>query len=309
MTVDGSDGALNWIGDRLTATDTCCGPFRGFRAGGSEHPFADLVDEPDFLGERDEQRRADRPLLRMVPADQRLEPGHRLARSVDAGLEDDPQLALLERNAQVRFHQLPLARRLVHFGSEEAEAALARRLGGVERKVGVAHQVVGGAIVIVGRDDADGRADRNGGSVDRVGPRKAVDDALRQLRQLVLVAEVAGSTTSNSSPPRRPTCPASPITSRSRRETSRSSVSPAGWPSVSFTALKRSRSRRKTEQRCLRRTAPTSASSSARRRASRLARPVSESCRASRSSSTSDCRILVRSDAKPRKPKKRPTSS
>ena len=122
-------------------------------------------------------------------------------------------------------------------------------------------------------------------------------------------AEMEGSTTSNSSPPRRPTWPASPITSRNLSETSRSKVSPAGWPSVSLTALKRSRSMRKIEQRCFLRTAPSSASSNARRSISRLARPVSESCRASRSSSTSDCRILVRSEAKPRKPKKRPTSS
>ena len=101
------------------------------------------------------------PMLGMIPADQRLEPGDRLARGVDAGLENDPQLALLERDAQVRFHQLPLARRLVHLGLEEAEAALACRLGRIERKVGVAHQVVGGAVVVIGRDDADRCTDRN----------------------------------------------------------------------------------------------------------------------------------------------------
>ena len=128
----------------------------------------------------------------MVPAHQGFEPRHGLARSVDAGLEDDPQLPLFERNAQVRFDPLPLARSLVHLGSEEAEAPLPGRLCGVERKVGVAHQVVGGAIVIVGGDDAHGRADRNGGSVDRVGPRKAVDDALRQRRRARPGAEVAG---------------------------------------------------------------------------------------------------------------------
>jgi hypothetical protein len=109
-------------------------PFGRLGAGGPQHPFADLVDQPDFLGERDEHRRADRPVLGMVPADQRLEPGHRLARGVDAGLVDDPQLALLERDAKVRFHQLPLARGFVHLRREKAEAALAGRLGGVERK-------------------------------------------------------------------------------------------------------------------------------------------------------------------------------
>src|SRR3954469_24176949 len=43
--------------------------------------------------------------------------------------------------------------------------------------------------------------------------------------------EVDGSTTSNSSPPRRPTCPRSPTSSVRRSATSRSSVSPAGRPS------------------------------------------------------------------------------
>ena len=93
---------------------------------------------------------------------------------------------MLERDAQIRFHQLPIARRFVHFRREEAVAALARRLGRVKRKVGVAHQIVGGAVVIVGGDDSDRRADRYRGAVDGVGPRQAVDDALRELGQVGL---------------------------------------------------------------------------------------------------------------------------
>ena len=182
-----------------------------------------------------------------------------------------------------------------HFGSEEAEAPLPRRLGGVERKVRVAHQVVGRPIVIVGRDDAHGRADRNDGSVDRVRPRQAVDDPCAS-SESSSCAEVAGRTTSNSSPPSRRPAPVR----QSRREAAGNQPEQRTrrCPSVSFTALNRSRSIRKTEQRCFRRAAPTSASSSARRRASRFARPVSESCRASRSSSTSDCLTFVRSDGR-----------
>ena len=122
----------------------------------------------------------------MVPPDQRLETGDVLAGSIDAWLIGEPQLAPLERDAQVRFHELPHARGLVHLGREEPEAALAGGLGGVEREVGVAHQIVGGAIVIVRSDDADGGADRHRGAADGVRARQAVDDALRELRQIRL---------------------------------------------------------------------------------------------------------------------------
>ena len=57
-----------------------------------------------------------------------------------------------------------------------------------------------------------------------------------------------GSTASNSSPPRRPIWPLSPITLVSRWATCFSSASPIGWPSVSLTFLKRSRSIRNRAQ-------------------------------------------------------------
>ena len=123
----------------------------------------------------------------MLPADQGLEARHRLARGVDARLVEQAELVVLERDAEVGLHELTLARGIMHLGLEEAEATLARGLGGVERQVGVAHQVVGRAVVIVGRDDADRGADRHRGAVDRVGARQAVDNALRELGQLGLV--------------------------------------------------------------------------------------------------------------------------
>ena len=122
----------------------------------------------------------------MVPPDQRLETGDVLAGSIDAWLIGEPQLAPLERDAQVRFHELPHARGLVHLRREEAVAALAGGLRGVERKIGVAHQVVRSAVVIVGGNYADRCADRHRSAADGVRPRQAVDDALRQLRQVRL---------------------------------------------------------------------------------------------------------------------------
>jgi hypothetical protein len=66
------------------------GPIGGFGAGRAEDPFANLVDKADFLGERDEFDRADRPLLGMFPADQGFKARNRLARGVDARRVERP---------------------------------------------------------------------------------------------------------------------------------------------------------------------------------------------------------------------------
>ena len=162
-------------------------PVCGFGASGAKHPFADFVDEAEFLGERNERRGTDRAVLRVVPADQRFEARHVLGRSVDARLVDDAQLFFLDRHAKIGFHHLPFARRLMHFRREETEAPLARRLRGVKRQVGITHEIVRRAVVVVGGDDADRSADRHCVAVDRVRPRQAVDDALREFRQVFLV--------------------------------------------------------------------------------------------------------------------------
>ena len=73
ITMPGSAGLANWIGETLTATRICSGQVAGGGAGGADHPFADLRDQADFLGDGDEQIGAHRPARRMVPADQRLE--------------------------------------------------------------------------------------------------------------------------------------------------------------------------------------------------------------------------------------------
>ena len=78
-------------------------PFDGLGAGSPQHPFADFVDQPDFLGQRDEQGGADRAMFRMVPANQSFETDRLFARSIDLGLVDDPELSLLKRHAQVGF--------------------------------------------------------------------------------------------------------------------------------------------------------------------------------------------------------------
>ena len=95
----------------------------------------------------------------------------------------------------------------------------------------------------------------------------------------------------------------------SRCATCLSKASPTGWPSVSLTFLKRSRSIRNKAQAAARPAAFCSASSSVRRISMRLGRPVSESYLARRLISSSERRCWVRSVPMPRKPRKRPCSS
>ena len=161
-------------------------PVAGRLAGGVQDPAADGHDQAGVLGQGDELARHDQAPVGVVPADQRLEAQHLFARGIDARLEHDAKLAFLKRDSKVGFHQRALARRFVHLGREEAVAALAGGLGGVEREIGVAHQIIRRAVVIVGGDDPDRRADRHHRPVDRVGPRQAVDDPLRQPREILL---------------------------------------------------------------------------------------------------------------------------
>ena len=87
-----------------------------------------------------------------------------------------------------------------------------------------------------------------------------------------------GSSTTNSSPPRRATVSDSRRTiAASRSATSRSSRSPIGWPSVSLTYLKRSTSISSTLTDALARGAMRSACCSRSVNSARLGRPVSVS--------------------------------
>src|SRR6188472_1549837 len=97
-------------------------PFCRLGTGSPQHPFANLVDEADFLGERDEFGWAYRPAFWVIPADQRLEAGNLFARAIDARLIGQVQLSLFHCDPQVRFQKLTLASGLMHFRREEAVA-------------------------------------------------------------------------------------------------------------------------------------------------------------------------------------------
>jgi hypothetical protein len=67
----------------------------------AQHPFADIVDQAGFLGQRNEAGRADRAQFGMVPAQQRFGLAQASRGRLDDGLVEHLQLALRERRAQV----------------------------------------------------------------------------------------------------------------------------------------------------------------------------------------------------------------
>ena len=66
-----------------------------------QHEAADGHDQPGLLGHREELLRQQQAAPRVVPAQQGLEARHLAAREVDERLVVDPELAALDRPAQV----------------------------------------------------------------------------------------------------------------------------------------------------------------------------------------------------------------
>ena len=164
----------------MTATRTWSGQLRGLLERGPKHPFADLADQPRFLGQRHELGGRDRAARRVLPADQRFEAGNFLAGGADDRLIMDRQLAALDRLAKVVLEQLAFRRFAVHRWLVEAVLAAAGGLGGVEREVGVADQGVGAGASRVADRDPDRRSDRHLVALDHVGPRDLLDQRARE---------------------------------------------------------------------------------------------------------------------------------
>ena len=125
----------------------------------ADRPQADLLDQADFLGQRNEFRRRDFAKLGVVPARQRFDA---IEGAVDgSGLRLIVQLqpVIGDGLAQRRAEDEPLLGKPVHVGTEEAVGGAAGLLGLVHRRIGLLHQrIVIGRIVGV---DADAHADGN----------------------------------------------------------------------------------------------------------------------------------------------------
>ena len=102
-------------------------------------PAAELEDQPAFLGDRDEFGRADLAAVVMGPACQRLEPRDLARLQIDQRLVEQLQLVLVERAAKLGLDREAPARRARFPGL--IDLRLARRLGLLDRELGVAEQL------------------------------------------------------------------------------------------------------------------------------------------------------------------------
>src|SRR5258708_35136239 len=79
-------------------------PFRRGAARFPDDPLSHRDNEAGLLGQRNEGRRRDHSLVRMIPANQGLEPADVAARQIDHRLVVELELAGRQRLAQVQFH-------------------------------------------------------------------------------------------------------------------------------------------------------------------------------------------------------------
>ena len=153
-------------------------PARRLAAGLAEHPFADLHDEPAFLGDRNEGCGRNHAALRMVPAHQRLEPDH-LAVDLRQRLIVQTKFVALDGRAQFVLNGAPLAQPVVHFDFEEARRAAAGGLGAVERGIGIVEQRR--CVGAVGRKDRDADAETDAQMLRRSDPISVATAACKPL--------------------------------------------------------------------------------------------------------------------------------
>ena len=100
-----------------------------------------VQDQAAFLGDRDELGRADLAAVLVLPARQRLEAGDLARLQVDQRLVEELQLVLVERAAKLGLDReaAPRRARLLRL----VDLRLARRLGLLDRELGVAEQLLG----------------------------------------------------------------------------------------------------------------------------------------------------------------------
>src|SRR4029078_6057647 len=78
-------------------------PLGDLAAALADDPAADVDDEADLLGQRDERRRHEQAALRVGPADERLDGDRAARRDLDDRLVGDLELVPGERLAEIRF--------------------------------------------------------------------------------------------------------------------------------------------------------------------------------------------------------------
>src|ERR1700733_8579828 len=123
----------------VTSDVPCRSPVASF----FHHPAADRHDQPGFLSKRDEVLRRDVALLGMLPADACLESCHLACAEVIDRLVEQRELTVGECCVQLHLEHASSLDHGAHVRVEQCVAVLAGGLGGVQRELGVAQQIVG----------------------------------------------------------------------------------------------------------------------------------------------------------------------
>ena len=128
-------------------------------AGAAQRPLADRHDQARLFRHRDEGVGRHQAAARVLPAQQRLDPGDAAGGEVDLRLVEEPELAALDPLAQVVLERQPLERARVHGRRAELETVAPQLLGAVHGDVGAGQQRLG--VAAVGRVEADADAGRD----------------------------------------------------------------------------------------------------------------------------------------------------
>ncbi len=118
-------------------------PINRVPTGPTQHPFADIINETDILGYRNESVRSDKSLLRVSPTHESLRTDG-LARSrLHERLIVHLELIVFESAPQIRFKLVASISQRHHFLSKKGESVASPRFCGVERKVSLFEEKFG----------------------------------------------------------------------------------------------------------------------------------------------------------------------
>src|SRR3954468_165482 len=147
------------------------GPERRDRTGPPQNPGADLGDEADLLGDRDEHGRRDEPALAVRHAQQRLEPEKLFRRNAEERLEVKVEGFRRERVPDLLL-QFPAALQLgLDRALEEDEVIALPQPRAIERQARALQEAL--RIVAVARHEGDADAGGEGDLVTLEGERLA----------------------------------------------------------------------------------------------------------------------------------------
>ncbi len=244
-----------------------------------EDERAERHDEPGLLGVLHELAGQEQPTLRVLPAHERLEADHEPAAQADHGLVVDADFPLPERTVQLARRGQVFVGSGLHRLVEDLVARLSPLLRVVHCGVRMPQEPLRIVARAAGESDPDADGEEDLAAVDRQRLLDRAGDALGHRHRLTLLDD-AQADEGDSSPPKRATVSAGRIAAASRWATATSTLSPNSCPRLSFTTLKRSRSRKRTATEGASERAPSSAVARRSRKRARFGRPVSGSCRA-----------------------------